>query len=642
MADPQQYLRGMFENTQNAILVADDSGRYIDANPAAVSLTGYSRAELLTMTLVDLTPLQQRSGSGEGWKRFLQEGRASGGYRVLRKDGSEVDIEFRAVANIVPGVHLSAFTDVTERKAAQDELQRSEERYRSFIRQSTEGIWRFELDVPADTNLPEDDQVEHFYLHAYLAECNDAMAQMYGHDSAAELIGARLGDMLPRSDPSNLKFLLAFIRGGYRLNEAQSNEFDRHGNAKHFMNNFVGAVENGKLLRVWGVQRDVTDRVLLDAQLHSAKEAAESASQAKDHFMAVLSHELRTPLTPILAIVERLEHSSELTPDVREAIAVIRRNVELEARLVDDLLDSTRIARGKLELSMQPLDVHAKLLNVAEICESEIREKKLQLELRLGAMNHFVMGDGARLQQVFWNLLKNAIKFTEAGGRIVIQTTEADHRLRIAFRDTGIGIEPAVLPHIFEPFEQGEKAITRHFGGLGLGLTISRRLLELHAGTVRAESPGRGQGSTLIVELIALPQAALAAPPRLSLDLATSTLRLSILVVEDHRDTVVAMSRLLTYFGHRVQVAESLASALKLASENDFDLIISDIGLPDGTGLDLLSQLPHNRKAPAIALSGFGMDEDIQRSRDAGFEEHLTKPIDVVRLQAAINRVCSK
>jgi signal transduction histidine kinase/CheY-like chemotaxis protein len=522
-------------------------------------------------------------------------------------------------------------------QAAAEALRNSEDRYRSFIAQSSEGIWRFELDEPIPIHLPVEQQIEAMYRCAYLAECNDAMARMYGYSSAEGLIGARLPDLLVRSDLRNTAYLRSFIVAGYRSDRAESIERDRAGNAKIFLNSLVGVVDRGQLIRAWGTQVDVTEQRRAEEELQRAKDEAERANREKDRFLAVLSHELRTPLTPVLTTVQTLEYDASLPGETREALRVVRRNVELEARLIDDLLDLTRIARGKLALSREPVDAHEKLRHVVQICDAERRGKQIELRLEMLADKHWVASDPARIQQVFWNLLKNAVKFTNSGGCVTVRTSNRDDgSLRVDVIDTGVGIEPAILGRIFDAFEQGDQRVTRAFGGLGLGLAISKRLVDLHGGRIAAYSDGPGSGATFTVEL---PSVAAPPPQETMIDRpARPQPKLSILLVEDHPDTALALARLLRGFGWQVRVAETVADAIAAADAEHFDLLISDIGLPDGNGLDLMRQLRAKRPVRGICLSGFGMEEDVRNSRDAGFIEHLTKPVNVAQLRRAIDR----
>ncbi len=385
--------------------------------------------------------------------------------------------------------------------------------------------------------------------------------------------------------------------------------------------------------------------------LEAAKEEAEDANRAKDQFLAVLSHELRTPLNPILlaatAMLERPGDPDELRP----TLEMIRQNVNLQARLIDDLLDVMRIVRGKMPLHWEVADCHRLIAQAIQICRSEVFGKELQLQQELLADRHHVNADPARLQQVIWNLIKNALKFTPSGGTITIRTRNPTDEsaprdfLEISVSDTGIGIDPDVLPRIFDPFQQGETTITRKFGGLGLGLAICKGIVEAHGGIIAVESDGRDRGTTFRVALKALPRAdadglADANDGRAVEAASTSSSPLRILVVEDEPATLRLMARLLRGLGHDVVTANTITAGLSTFESGVFDLIVSDIGLPDGSGLELMRRIVGNHgKIAAIALTGYGMEEDIRRSREAGFTAHLTKPIDFTKLEAMIQQV---
>jgi PAS domain S-box-containing protein len=383
------------------------------------------------------------------------------------------------------------------------------------------------------------------------------------------------------------------------------------------------------------------ERDVLLAAERAAREEAERAGRVKDQFLAVLSHELRTPLTPVLLTISLLESHPELPDDVKIDINTIRRNVELEARLIDDLLDLTRIARGKISYDFQTVDVHLLIRSAMGV---SCTDGMLSVECDLAAKNHHMRGDPARLQQVFWNLLNNAWKFTPRGGSLIIRSVDAGRdRLRVEVIDNGAGIDPQVLPRIFDAFEQGDTVRARKFGGLGLGLAISKALVQAHNGTISGASRGLGQGSTFTVEL---PTVAVAraserrpAPPDMTPVNGSGSLR--VLLVEDHSMTLSALTKLLRQMGHQVVGAATFGEGLKAAGLGPYDLLISDLGLPDGTGHDLMREVRRLHGIKGIALSGYGMDEDIARSHEAGFEEHVVKPIDFQRLQAAITRVAA-
>ena len=368
-----------------------------------------------------------------------------------------------------------------------------------------------------------------------------------------------------------------------------------------------------------------------------------NANAAKDQFLALLSHELRNPLSPVIAMVGELEAMTPRSPKLRQALEVIRRNVELEARLIDDLLDVTRIAKGKLQLSFEVVDVHEILQRVYEICREDMAKKSIEAKFELNAQHVHIEGDPARLQQVFWNLVKNSVKFTPANGRITVATSNTlPEDIEIRISDTGIGIEEEKIGKIFNAFEQGQTSITRRFGGLGLGLAISKSMVAAHRGKIRVESPGKDRGATFIVELktVAAPAGAENGAdeerPVVAENERVLSRRHRLLVVDDHADTCTGMKMMLERRGYDITVAHSAGQAVEKTQREDFDLLISDIGLPDRSGYELMRELRQSKGLLGIALSGFGMEADVNKARDAGFSEHLTKPINFDRLEQAI------
>jgi signal transduction histidine kinase/response regulator RpfG family c-di-GMP phosphodiesterase len=363
-----------------------------------------------------------------------------------------------------------------------------------------------------------------------------------------------------------------------------------------------------------------------------ARNEAERANLAKDQFLAMLSHELRTPLTPVVSSVLALETEPDLPENVRESLQMIQRNVELEARLIDDLLDLTRISKGKVQLSLEIVDAHALLRNAIEICQAGINQKQLGLHVDLAAKNVRLKADPARLQQIFWNLIKNAVKFTPDGGRLSVHTRDEGDQLRVDVQDSGIGIDPESIPKIFNAFEQAERT---RFGGLGLGLAITKALVETHKGTITAESGGRNQGAKFSALFpVSTETSDSIAPARSTITPRRQSMR--ILLVEDHEDTNRSLTHLLRRRGYHVQPALTVRSALDLAAREEFDVLISDIGLPDGTGIDLMRTLHSARPLFGIALTGYGMEEDVRKSHDGGFKHHLVKPVDLNKLDVLI------
>ena len=381
----------------------------------------------------------------------------------------------------------------------------------------------------------------------------------------------------------------------------------------------------------------IAERNRAQAAIEQQKEAVEAANRTKDNFLAMLSHELRTPLTPVIAALDTLESDGPRSSESKTSLSMIRRNVELESQLIDDLLDLTRITKDKLQLRFGTLNAHEVINDVVEICRPEAHARNLTLNLNLRAGARHVSGDAAKFQQIVWNLLKNAIKFTADHGEITISSSNPEPQLlAIAVHDTGIGIEPEIMNRIFDPFEQGERAFQRRYGGLGLGLAISKSLAQAHGGTLIAQSEGRDRGSTFTLTMKTVP------PPARIVKLTEpvpESRPLRILLVDDHQDTCTALERLLVRRGHLVAAAHNVRSAMETAARSPFDLVISDIALPDGTGTELMTYIRAISRIPGIAISGFGMNGDVEKSIEAGFSEHLVKPVKMENLEAAIDRV---
>lgn len=396
-----------------------------------------------------------------------------------------------------------------------------------------------------------------------------------------------------------------------------------------------------------GMARQSADQAkLLAASLDKARAAlrkalfdAELANRAKDHFLAALSHELRTPLTPVLLAAMASESDANTPEPIRRDMAMIRRNVELEIHLIDDLLDLSRVIAGKLRLRTSQLNLNTAVQHAIEICRTYIQENGVRLTLDLTPDLASVTADPTRLQQVLWNLLKNAVKFAPQGEVLVRTEMNGTKHARISVSDTGIGIESSALRRIFDAFEQGEAETARKFGGLGLGLAISKAIVELHGGAIHAESEGAGCGAKFTIELPVSEVTVPSPPADPAMDRTSQHLNGHILIVEDHEDTSRLLSRLLTKSGHTVKTANRVDAALELLAREPFDLLLSDVGLPDRPGHDLMRIAADLYQIPGIAMSGYAMDEDIQKCRASGFSENLTKPVNVDQMRQVIQRV---
>jgi signal transduction histidine kinase len=385
------------------------------------------------------------------------------------------------------------------------------------------------------------------------------------------------------------------------------------------------------------LERRVEERT---AELTRLNQKLAEANRAKDIFLATLSHELRTPLTPVLGWVNLLRTSNMDALMMTQALDAIERNARLQARLIDDLLDISRIVSGKLQLEREPADLNAVVEAAIETVRSSAAARRITLGVELANGPLIVTGSPVRLQQIVWNLLSNGIKFTEAGGRVYVRVESDSKEARVIVEDTGIGIAPEFLPQVFDRFRQADGTTTRQHGGLGLGLAIVDALAKLHQGRVVAESNGIGHGARFT---FTMPRAE---PVRQATEVAayteSSNLPQPVLVVEDSPDTLSLLHMLFTKKGCRVMTAESAPQALQLASQETPGIIISDIGLPEMDGYELLAKLrsmPGLEKVPAIALSGYAMGEDRDRALAAGFIAHVPKPIDPEELFTLVQKL---
>jgi PAS domain S-box-containing protein len=579
-------------------------------------------------------------GTVEAFAKLIHPGdeaRVNAALQATLRDGAPYQIDFRIVRpdgavrwlsttgqvifdNGQPARMLGATADITDRKLAEAAVRESEARFRAFVTASNDAIYRMSADWS---------EMRMLQGNAFFAD-TDAPTTSW------------MERYIPADDRATVRAAIDAAIGGRRMFELEHRVLRADGSTGWTLSRAVPVLgPDGAIAEWFGAARDVTDRKRAEEAMLRAKQDAEQASRAKDHFLAVLSHELRTPLTPVLASAQMLEHDERLAGAHRELARVIRRNAELEARLIDDLLDLTRIARNKLELHPTTVNLHEKLRHVLAMCAGEIAAKSLNVETDFAATARWVRADPARLQQILWNLAKNAVKFTPEAGTVTVRTRDdargQGDRVEIEITDSGIGIAADVLPRIFDAFEQGGRDVTRQFGGLGLGLAISRALVEMHGGEIAARSEGPGRGAAFVVTLPASAVAPAESPA--GQRRGGPTLDCSILLVEDHPDTRRILARLLTDMGATVVTADCVAAALRLAATRPFDLLVSDIGLPDGSGVELMRQVRARHQLRGIALSGYGTEEDLARSREAGFEAHLTKPVNLSVLEQTLRRL---
>ena len=653
--ESEQRFRGAFDNSAVGLALADLEGRLFHVNRALCSLVGRPEPALIGATLRDLIHPEDlddtlahdsrtRAGDLDGFER---EGRfrhgqghdlwAHLGASLVRDPGGRPGQVVYQVRDLTDRMHAEAErAERVRAQAARAEAEAAERRHRALAEAIPQVVWTAGPAGEAE-----------FY--------NARWAEFVGADFAEGRAPDPVRGWLPLLHPEDVAPALG--RWQAALDGARPLDFEcrllRASDGSHRWH-LVRAVPvlgpEGAVVQWVGTCTDVDDRRRVAAELLAARDDAEAAGHVKDRFLAVLSHELRTPLTPVLATVTAMLDEPGTGPEIRPTLELIRRGVELEARLIDDLLDVTHIVRGRLHVERSPIDLHALIHQTLGLCRSDLYGKRLRLELDLRATSHHLSGDAPRLQQVLWNLVRNAVKFTPEGGKVTLRTRNAPEpegvgppRVIVEVSDTGVGIEAEALPRIFHAFEQGEGSIVRQYGGLGLGLAIGRFIAEAHEGGLTAASPGRNQGSTFTLELQAAPApdhppsgSSAASPP-------PPGRALRILLVEDDPPSLRVLARLLQQRGHEITTAVTVASALEIGSSPafDFDLLLSDIGLPDGTGLDLIRQLRALRPVRGIALSGFGLDSDLAKSRSAGFLAHLTKPVNFASLEATIRQVAT-
>jgi PAS domain S-box-containing protein len=522
------------------------------------------------------------------------------------------------------------FRDVTDRMQQERRLRESEERYRGFLASSTEGIWRMEFDPPVDTALPPEQQVDAIFEHGRFAECNHVLARMYGLALPDELVGQGLSLTMDRDEPHARAYLLGLIASGYRAAEVESLEHDRDGRPVWFANNLSGVIENGLLVRAWGTQRDITDRKRAEAALVEA-------DRRKDEFLATLAHELRNPLAPIRSAAELLRRRGGDDVVLNRHAEMIGRQVSHLARMIDDLMDVSRVTRGRLELRLAPVVlqdvVRAALDNAREALQAGRHEVSLALPdapLRL-------LGDEVRLVQVVLNLLTNAARYSADGAPVTVAVEAEGGQARLRVCDQGVGIAPEQMSRLFELFWQGGATGDRAGGGLGIGLSLVRRLVELHGGTVQAHSAGLGQGSEFVV-CLPLVVAAHDAPPLIATDPAEAHSS-TVLIVDDNRDAADTLAEVLRLSGYEVATAYDGVEGLAVAQAVRPDVVVLDLGMPRLDGYATcraLRERQEGRTMTVLALSGWGQAADKARAAEAGFDAHLVKPVDPDALVQAI------
>jgi PAS domain S-box-containing protein len=618
LRDSEQRFAVMFRRSPLAKFWATfPAGLIEDVSDAWEGLTGMPRAEVVGKGAVELGLLDARVRD-----RFREE--------LLTRGVAELEAPFatrsgprtvfvRAETVTFRGATyvLGAMQDVTDRRRAQDALRESEARFRSVFEQAAVGMGRVR------------------FSDARWIDVNDAFCRMLGR-SREELLRIPWPEI---THPEDVELdALPFRR--MAAGELESYTVEKrflHASGKHVWTKLtLSLVRDGAGRPDYEVAiiEDVGDRKRAEEALRAANASLQEADRRKDEFLGMLSHELRNPLAPIRNALYILDRAQPGGPQARRAREIATRQVAHLTRLVDDLLDVTRIARGKIELRHEPLDLADLARRTADDYRPLMGERGLELALEVPPGPVVVDGDPARLTQVLGNLLSNAAKFTPAGGRVTLALDAEADRAAVHVRDTGPGIAPDVLPTIFEAFTQGKQTLARSEGGLGLGLSLVKGLVALHGGDVAAVSAGPGRGADFVVTLpLARGAARAEVPPGAAPEVTPA--RRHVLVVDDNRDAAETLAELVGHLGHRVEVAHDAFDALARVVDEVPDVVLCDIGLPGMDGYELARQLralTERHDVRLVALSGYAQPEDIARALEAGFDAHVAKPPDPERL----------
>jgi PAS domain S-box-containing protein len=700
----EQQLRAIFNQAAVGIALAGMDGRFIELNRKFAEILGYSEPELRALTFTELTHPDDRGITSESVRQLLAGDipEYTLEKRYLRKDGDVVwsltTVTLMRDQHGQPQRFIGVIEDITRRKEAEAAL-REETRILELLNE-TGKLLASELDLKsllqavtdAATQLSgaqfgsffyntTDENGDAFLLYTLSGAPREAF-DTFGKPRATALFGPtfrgeapiRIADVLKDAryatmgphhgmPPGHLpvrSYLAVPVKsrsgeviGGLFFGHSQVGVFTER--AERLIAGVAAqagiAVDNARLYDV--AQRAAEERKALLESERAARTAAERLSEVKDEFLATLSHELRTPLNAILGWAQVLRAGRKGEADYLRGLETIERNARVQTQLIEDLLDMSRITAGKIRLDVQHVDAIALIDVAAETVKPAADAKNIRIERDYDRTLTSMSGDPARLQQVIWNLLSNAIKFTPHGGQVRIALNRAGGNVEIVVSDTGIGIKPEFLPHLFERFRQGDSSSTRRFGGLGLGLSIVKSLVELHGGTVWADSPGEGLGTTvkmlipLVVPHAVFEDAGISTARPLDLSVVSELAGLKLLVVEDQADARELIQRVLEDSGAEVLTAANAADALALVRTAQPDILVSDIGMPEGDGFDLLRSLralgaEHGGNIPAIAVTAFARSEDRTRALRAGFLAHVAKPLDAAELVATVASVAGR
>ncbi|MEO8218880.1 MAG: PAS domain S-box protein [Acidobacteriota bacterium] len=629
--------RRLFEAAQDAILILEENtGTIVDANPFLIDLLGYSLDELIGRELWEIGLFSDKAESKAAMEQLQKEGYIRYENIPLEtKAGKRVDVEFVSNSYKVGDdvVIQCNIRDITDRKWAEETARVSVERFRFlaesiplmiFTARPDGGIDYVNRQFTEFTGLGREDV------------CRDGL-WTFTHPDEVEDHARAWAHALATGERFQHECRFLGADGQYRWHLSRASA----------MRDATGTIQ------MWfGSSTDINDRKSVEEGLVRQYQESETLSRAKDEFLATSSHELRTPLTSILGWSELLVAGGLDAAIQLEAVESIRQSAKVQSRLIDDMLDVSRLLTGKLELSSEPVDITATLLLAIRAITPAAENKNIRIETTFASHVLRVHGDATRIQQIFWNLLSNAVKFTPAGGSIRIRLSSDDGHVTIEVRDTGAGIRTDFLPRVFDRLSQEGGSSTRRHGGLGLGLSIVKQLVEMHGGTVRAESEGPGWGSTFAVTFPARRRSVVEAGRLLAqktrhyvanVDGNASVMGVTVLVVDDESDMRRLIATALRGAGAVVTTAASAAEAFNRLSEDEFDVLISDIAMPEEDGHSLVRRIRARDDAkatlPAVALTAYGGPLQRQLALAAGFDEYLKKPFTPQDLVGVIGGV---
>jgi PAS domain S-box-containing protein len=535
---------------------------------------------------------------------------------LLTRDGRRVPIDDSGAPVRLPSGELVGivvvFRDVTQRKRAEHEH-----------------AW---LAAIVDSS---DDAIASKTLDGIVTSWNPAAMRLFGYQPA-EIVGKPVTIIIPPELHAEESEILARLRQGERIEHYETVRVAKDGR-RIDVSLTVSPIrgEDGDIIGASKIARDITERKRTEQLLRDA-------NRQKDEFLATLAHELRNPLAPICAAAELLKHAKTLAPELRAATTILERQARQMTHLVDDLLDVSRITSGRIRLHPEPLELAELLKAVMDTYRQSADAARHQFSLAVTAEHVYVSGDRTRLTQIFSNILHNAVKYTPPGGRIEITLRAENRQAVVSIRDTGVGIPPEMLEHIFEPFAQLDRSYERADGGLGIGLTLAKRLIELHEGRIEARSAGRGQGTEFLIHLpsVATVPAPRASAPHKQHDPAISC---RVLIADDNHDAAVSLSMLLQAMGHDTRVVHDGMEALEEAELFQPDIVLLDIGMPRLDGYETARRIASRPWAGAtqiVAVTGWGQETDRQRAKEAGFHRHLVKPVDLDALREVMAEGC--